>query len=153
MRQLEFLGSCNNGIRAVFIRMTDPAAPGPCGRFGFPFGTDEAEAAIRIAIAHNRLRLMGLHVRVGLDEHAYISRAAAIGNMIAEMEHILRDHGPLLTGLGIDCDVWNGNCGDELRELAAVIDDALEDACAAMRFPRPRVLLTAGASTLGSLTA
>jgi diaminopimelate decarboxylase len=151
--QIAFLGGCTKGIRGVLIRMTDPAAPDINARYGFPFGAGEADNAMRQVLADNRLRLAGLHVRVGSDEHAYISCPAAIGNMIAEMARIRRAYGPVLTRLGIDCGIWDGDCGGGVRDLAAGIDDAVEDACAAMRFPRPRVLLTAAGSSLGSLAA
>jgi diaminopimelate decarboxylase len=151
--QAEFLSACKGRVHGVLVRMTDPAAPGRDGRFGFPFGSDEADNAIGTVLGNTRLRLVGLHVRVGPDEHACISCPAAVGNMIAEMEHIRRRQGLVLTRIGLDCDIWLPDWGAELRELAGVIDDAVEDACTTMRFPRPGVLLSIGSATLRLVAA
>jgi len=68
--------------------------------------------------------------------------------MIAEMARVRRNHGIALTGLGLDCDVWISDRGTELRELAAGIDEAVDVVCAALRFPRPRAVISTGTAIL-----
>lgn len=81
---------------------------------------------------------------VGGNEQACVSFPAAIGEMVASMDQIHRRYGTVLTRLGLDCDLWPGDWGNEVKDVAAVIDEAVDDACEAMRFPRPRVLLSTG---------
>jgi diaminopimelate decarboxylase len=151
--QAQLLGASAGRVQPVLVRMTDPVAPG-ITKFGFPFATDEADTAIRTVLAQKQFRLTGLHVKVGSDDHnTCITCPAVAANLIAEMEQIHRHHGPVLTRLGFDCATSNPNWGNDLRELAARVDEAVNDACAALRFPRPRVLLSAGVVTHRSLAA
>jgi hypothetical protein len=60
------------------------------------------------------------------------------------MDQIHRRYGTVLTRLGLDCDLWPGDWGNEVKDVAAVIDEVVDDACEAMRFPRPRVLRSTG---------
>jgi diaminopimelate decarboxylase len=103
-----------------------------------------ADHTIKTVLRHRGLRLEGLHGWVGTQSGAFVSCPAAIGQMIAEMADINRHHGSLLTRLSLQREVPLTCSARELRELATQIDDALDDACAAMRFPRPRVLLSIG---------
>ena len=75
--------------------------------------------------------------------------------MIAEMTHIQRNHRVVLTrlGLGGGRAVPSGDWLVELPQLAAQIDDSLDDACGTLRFPRPLVVLSAGLEIIGRSAA
>ena len=66
--------------------------------------------------------------------------------MITELAMIRRSHGAVLTrlGLGGGRAVPSGDWTIELPEIAAQIDESLDDACATLRFPRPLVVLSPG---------
>jgi diaminopimelate decarboxylase len=119
-------------------------------RGGFRFDSNEADAAVAAVIDHEWLNLIGLHCEVGPMERDFVSYPAAIGHMIGEMSQIRRNHGDLLTrlGLGGGRTVPSGDWTVELPRLATQIDVALDDACAALRFPRPSVVLSAGPEIL-----
>lgn len=117
-------------------------------RCGFRFDSNEADIAIAGIVDHEWLNLVGLHCEVGSLDHEFVSYRALIGDMITEMARVRRNHGIALTRLGLDCDVWISDRGTELRELAAGIDEAVDVVCAALRFPRPRVLISTGTAIL-----
>ncbi|WP_324928364.1 LysA protein [Mycobacterium sp.] len=139
--QIEFVAACvDRRTQGLLVRMTDPSAPDAPASFGFPFATRDADQAVGVVLDHRHLELHGLHVKVGMDEHASISCPAAIGNMVGEMAHLRCRHGLVLTRLGLDCGDW----GMELRQLLVGIDEAVDDGCEVMRYPRPRVLVSTG---------
>ncbi|BBX31411.1 Orn/DAP/Arg decarboxylase 2 [Mycolicibacterium mageritense DSM 44476 = CIP 104973] len=142
----------------VVIRMTDAGMPlsvaeGLPG--GFRFDSNESDAAIAAVIAHDRLNLVGLHCEVGTRDDDFVSYPAAIGHMIAEMTQVRRNHGVLLTRLGlgggraIPPTDWHA----ELHQLAIEIDQSLDDACGTLRFPRPLVVLSAALAVPGRSAA
>ncbi len=151
--EIELLGSVvarrNQG---VVVRMTDVNMPqiSDSVQCGFPFGTIEGRKAIRAVVESEHLNLVGLHCQVGSHEHDFISYPAAIGHMIAEMTQIRRQHGVVITRLGLGGGriVPSGDCRHELAELAVQIDESLEDACATMRFPRPLIVLSTSPAIL-----
>jgi len=146
----------------VVIRMTDVNTPGlaiadvadrvPAG---FRFDSNESDTAIAAVLDHEWLNLVGLHCEVGSQDHDFVSYPAAIGHMIAEMTHIQRNHRVVLTrlGLGGGRAAPSGDWTVELPQLAAQIDDSLDDACGTLRFPRPLVVLSTGLEIIGRNTA
>ena len=142
----------------VVIRMTDAKMPlvamtgggdrAPCG---FRFDSNESDTAIAAILYHERLNLVGLHYEAGSQDHDCVSYSAAIGQMVAEMAQVRRNHGEVLTllglsgGRGVPPDDW----AVELPKMAAEIDESLDDACATLRFPRPLVVLSAALAITG----
>ena len=146
----------------VVVRMTDINMPVltvadagdrvPCG---FRFDSTESDIAIAAILDHEWLNLVGLHCDVGLQDHDFVSYPAAIGHMIAEMAQVRRTHGVVLgrLGLGGGRAVPTGDWAVELPELAGQIDDALDDSCATLRYPRPLVVLSPGLAIVGQRAA
>lgn len=148
--EVDFLALCSEKrAHGVLIRATDPglrsswdviesngsarmgASPAPA--------TDHAIAAV---LRHRRLCLLGLDARIGLHEGAFVSCMAAIGHLISEMARVRAQHAILLRQLGLHIDLPFKDSDIALKSLADRISAALNDACATMCFPRPRVLLS-----------
>ncbi|MFC9358105.1 decarboxylase [Rhodococcus sp. NPDC057014] len=90
------------------------------------------EDALRAVMEQPQLRLVGF--RCAADSEA-------IGDAIGLMEQVRRDSGVILTEL-----VVQGEGGADVQE---VVDEALDEACARNRYPRPSVAFThARVSTL-----
>ena len=106
-----------------------------------------AESAERI-LSQPLLELVGLRCHIGSQITDPAGYGEAIRRMVAAMADIRAAHGIILTEL----DIGGGHAvpppvyalEPDLGELAAVIDDALDQACAAERFPRPRVVVDQG---------
>jgi diaminopimelate decarboxylase len=139
--------------QSVLLRVIDGNAPALAladGRYtltgGFRLDSTELDRAVESLFNYSRLDLVGLYCDVGADEHDFVSYPAAIGQLITEMTHIRRQHGVVLTllGLGGGRAVPPGDWAVALPELANQIDESLDDACAAMRFPRPIIVLSPG---------
>ncbi len=144
----------------VIIRMTDVSTPfavtaGDRVRCGFRFDSNQADTAIAALLDHEWLNLVGLHCEVGPRDHDFVSFPAAIGHMIAEMAQVRRNHGKVLTrlGLGGGRTVPSGRWAVELPKLSAQIDESLNDACTTMRFPRPSVILSTELGIVGQTAA
>ncbi len=139
----------------VVVRMTDVKLPvanaGEAVPCGFPFDSTKSDVAIAAILDDEWLNLVGLHCAVGLQDHDFVSYPAAIGHMIAEMAQIRRTHGVVLPLLALGCGraVPTGDWSVELPDLAAQIEDALDDSCATLRFPRPLVVLSPGSAIVG----
>ena len=106
VQQIEILRSAVVRQQDVVIRMSDAGVntrvltgAAPCG---FRFDSNESDAAMAAVIGHDRLNLVGLHCDIGASDDDFISYPAAIGQMIAEMVQVRRDHGVLLTRLGLE---------------------------------------------------
>ncbi|MET0167574.1 MAG: LysA protein [Vicinamibacterales bacterium] len=163
VQQIELLRSVvAKQAQDVVIRMTDVNTPvltvagdADLVRMGFRFDSNESDAAIAAVLDHEWLNLVGLHCEVGSQDHDFVSYPAAVGHMIAEMAQVRRDHGVVLTrlGLGGGRAVPSGDWAVELPQLAAQIDDALDDACGTMRFPRPLIVLSVGLEIIGQRAA
>ena len=163
VQQIELLRSVvATRAQDVFIRMTDVNARVPATangadlvRVGFRFDSNESDAAIAAVLDHEWLNLVGLHCEIGPQDHDFVSYPAAVGDMIAEMAQVRRDHHVLLTrlGLGGGRAVPSGDWAVELPEIAMQIDDALDHACGTMRFPRPLIVLSAGLALIGRSAA
>jgi diaminopimelate decarboxylase len=117
---------------------------------GFVFDSREADLAVDRLLGARRLDLVGLYCDVGSSEENFVSYPAAIGYMIAQMEHIRRRCGLLLTSLAIGgARLFATDDGHPLRQLAAQVDESVDDACATLRYPRPVVVLAAGEDVIG----
>ena len=163
VQQIELLRSIvAKRAQDVVIRMTDLNTPGLAIAgvsdgvpSGFRFDSNESDTAIGAVLDHEWLNLVGLHCEVGSQDHDFVSYPAAIGHMIAEMTHVRRNHDVVLTRLGlgggraVPSDDWLV----ELPQLAAQIDDSLDDACGTLRFPRPLVVLSTGLEIIGRSAA
>ncbi|PXX59704.1 diaminopimelate decarboxylase [Nocardia tenerifensis] len=114
---------------------------------GFPLGDATATAIARV-LGAPMLELTGLHCHLGSQIYNPDHYGEAIRRMVAEMAQARHDHDCLLT----DLDLGGGHAiayrtGDaemNLAELSAIIEDALDAACARQHFPRPRVVLEPG---------
>lgn len=106
-----------------------------------------AESAERI-LSQPLLELVGLCCHIGSQITDPAGYGEAIHRMVAAMADVRAAHGIILTELDIGGEhavpppVYA--LEPDLGELAAVIDDALDQACAAERFPRPRVVVDQG---------
>ena len=84
-----------------------------------------------------------------------IGSPAAMVEMIAEMAQFRQVRGNVLThlALGGGRAVPSGDWAVQLPELASQIDQSLDDACAALHYPRPVVALSTGLAILGERAA
>lgn len=133
-----FGGSVEEGRRSVVLRMRESARSHGTG---FDFDSRDADMAVERVLAHPALDLIGLHCDVGSADDDSAGYSAAIGDLLAQMEHIRRRFGLLLTRLGLGGGrfVCRGVTEETRRALGAAIDAATDDACATLRFPRPVV--------------
>ena len=94
------------------------------------------------------LNLVGLHCHIGSQITDPTLFGEAIHRMISAMANIRARHGVLLHELSIGgghgVPYVSGDPELDLAELANVIDDALDLACATERFPRPRLVVEPG---------
>ncbi|MCM6778892.1 diaminopimelate decarboxylase [Nocardia sp. CDC159] len=117
-------------------------------KFGLPLGSAQADEAIERILRHPNLRLVGLHCHLGSQIHEPDFYGEAVRRMVAELARIRREYGVTLTEL----DLGGGHavayrCGDpemNLAELADIIDDALDAACALNHYPRPHIAMEPG---------
>jgi hypothetical protein len=84
--------------------------------------TDVRTSEELAVLAHRRLFLSGLHARIGLRATEFVSCAAAIGDMIAEMGRVRERHGKVLGVKGM-------GEGGAIASPAAVVN-AVADALA-----------------------
>ena len=96
---------------------------------------DHAADAVKRVLAHPTLELVGLHCPIGSEGSDPACYGEAIHRMIAAMADVRSGHGVILT----EVDIAAGQLNPD--ELAAVIEDALDEACAAEHFPRPAVVV------------
>ena len=142
----------DEGKQNVLLRMRPQGVIS--GRPGLVFDSHEADLAVARVLEHRRLNLVGLHCDVGSAEDDFVSYPAAVGDMIAQMEHIRRQRGLLLTCLGIGGGKFFASDDEHpLCELIARVDESVDDACATLRFPRPVVVIAAGTEVIGQVAA
>ncbi|BDB44689.1 hypothetical protein IWGMT90018_51350 [Mycobacterium kiyosense] len=114
--------------------------------FGFALDRGQAVDAVGRVLAHPILDLVGLHCHLP-SRGSHAADAAwfgeAIHRMIAAMADIRARHGVILTELHIGGGLPQRR-GFDLGELAAVVEDALDEGCAAEHFPRPTVVVEPG---------
>ncbi len=139
LSQIEQLAAAKGRRQRVLVAVTRRGAG-----VGFGFDTHEATNAYSAVLHCPRMDLVGLYSEVGPDEHHFVSYPAAIGDMLAEMAQIRRDHGVVLTRIGLGGHGFTfGDGSDDLAEVATSVDETLDDACATLRFPRPVVTVLA----------
>ncbi|HWS92880.1 MAG TPA: diaminopimelate decarboxylase [Mycobacterium sp.] len=135
-----------HGHRAVTTGISDQ-------KFGFTLDGDNAADAVKRALAHPILDLVGLHCHIGSQVTDAALYGEAIRRMIAAMADIRAHHGIILTELNIGgghgIPYFPGDRELDLDELAGVIEDALDEACAAERFPRPKIVVEPGRAVSG----
>ncbi|MEV6100857.1 diaminopimelate decarboxylase [Nocardia sp. NPDC051981] len=117
-------------------------------KFGFPIGGRAVTDAVDRIVRQPNLTLAGLHCHIGSQIYNTFPYGEAVRRMIAEMARIRDEFGVTLT----DLDLGGGHAvayrsGDaelNLSELADIIEDSLDAACARHGFPRPRIALEPG---------
>jgi diaminopimelate decarboxylase len=149
MKHIESLAAVDYRRHEVVLCLSDGT-----GR-GFRFDSLELDHAVGAVVSGNRFNLIGLHCDVGGQLHEFVSYPAAVGQMITEMEHIRRCHRMVLTrvGLGGGRAVPPGDWSVALPELSMQIEQALDDACATLRYPRPLVVMSPGLAVMGQSAA
>jgi diaminopimelate decarboxylase len=149
MKHIETLGAVDYRRHGIVLCLTG----GDAG--GFRFDSVELDHAVSAVTTGNRFNLVGLHCDIGSDEHEFVSYPAAIGETITEMDQIRRHHRMVLTriGLGGGRGVPFGDWTVALPELAMQIEQALDDACATLRYPRPLVVVSPGLAVMGQRAA
>jgi diaminopimelate decarboxylase len=129
------------GHTAVTTGITDQ-------KFGFAIAEGQAALAARRVADQPMLRLVGLHCHLGSQVTDPALYGEAIHRMVALMADIRARHGVLLSELNIGgghgVPYVAGDPELHLSALSAVIDDALEVACARERFPRPLIVVEPG---------
>jgi diaminopimelate decarboxylase len=135
-----------HGHRAVTTGISDQ-------KFGFSLAEDQAADAVQRVLAHPILDLVGLHCHIGSQVTDPALYGEAIHRMIAAMADIRARHGVILTELNIGgghaIPYVAGDRELELDDLAVVIEDALDEACAAEHFPRPTIVVEPGRAISG----
>src|SRR5271170_3365401 len=130
-----------HGHRAVTTGISDQ-------KFGFTLDGGHAADAVARVLAHPALDLIGLHCHIGSQVTDATLYGEAIRRMIPVMADIRARHGVILTELNIGgghgIPYLAGDPELNIDELARVIDDALDAACAAERFPRPVIVVEPG---------
>lgn len=130
-----------HGNRAITTGISDQ-------KFGFTLDGDQAAGAVQRVLAHPILDLIGLHCHIGSQVTDPALYGEAIHRMVAAMADIRARHGVILTELDIGgghgVPYVPGDAQLDLEQLAAVIEDALDEACAAEHFPRPVVVVEPG---------
>ncbi|TQF73323.1 diaminopimelate decarboxylase [Rhodococcus spelaei] len=122
-------------------------------KFGFPLAHGQADDAVRRVLGQPRLNLVGLHCHLGSQITDAAHFATAVHLMVGQMAQIRLDHGLILTEL--DLGGGHGICYRpddpqlDLSTLAGAIENALDEACARYRFPRPRITLEPGRAVAG----
>jgi diaminopimelate decarboxylase len=117
-------------------------------KFGFTLNGDQAADAVKRVLAHPILDLIGLHCHIGSQVTDPALYGETIRRMIIAMADIRATHGVILTELNIGgghgVPYIRGDAELNLDQLAAAIEDALDEACAAVHFPRPTVVVEPG---------
>lgn len=135
-----------HGHRAVTTGVSDQ-------KFGFTLAGDHAAEAVQRVLAHPILDLVGLHCHIGSQVTDPALYGEAIRRMIPAMADIRARHGVILTELNIGgghaVPYVPGDRELNLEQLADVIENALDDACAAEHFPRPQVVVEPGRAISG----
>ncbi|MFE4456870.1 diaminopimelate decarboxylase [Nocardia tengchongensis] len=117
-------------------------------KFGFPIGSPAIRDAVDRIVRHPNLTLTGLHCHIGSQIYNTFPYGEAVRRMIGEMARIRDEFGLTLTELdlggGHAVAYRGGDAEMNLAELADIIEDALDAACARHGFPRPGIALEPG---------
>ncbi|MCW2685260.1 MAG: diaminopimelate decarboxylase [Mycobacterium sp.] len=129
--QVAMLAGCAQGRQSVMVDVSH------C----------ELDKVAEAIVPHKYLDLIGLHCQVMDSERREDDWADEVRRMIGQMALIRFAHGLLLTRLSLArgpvLDRW-GDSSEDVNRRAAAIEDALDDACARFRFPRPALVLSVG---------
>ncbi len=129
------------GHRAVTTGISDQ-------KFGFTLDGGQAAEAVARVLSHPNLKLVGLHCHLGSQVSDAAIYGEAVRRLIAAMADVRTSHGVILTELNIGgghgVPYRAGDVELSIDELGRVIDDALDAACAAERFPRPALVVEPG---------
>ncbi|WP_280235776.1 diaminopimelate decarboxylase [Nocardia cyriacigeorgica] len=117
-------------------------------KFGFPLGGATAAEAVQRIMAQPNLQLVGLHCHLGSQIYNPDYYGEAVRRLIGEMSWVRHEYDHILTELdlggGHAVAYRSGDAELNLAELADIIDDALDAACARHRFPRPAIAMEPG---------
>jgi diaminopimelate decarboxylase len=117
-------------------------------KFGFTLAGGEAARAIKRVLDQPWLDLVGLHCQLGSQLTDAVLYGEAIRQMMAVMAEVRNHHQVVLAELNLGgghaVPYLSGDPELRLRELGAVIDDALGSACAEYKFPRPKIVIESG---------
>jgi diaminopimelate decarboxylase len=160
--EIAYLAGCARKSQPVLIRVTPDidihghraVTTGICDqKFGFTLAEDHAAEAVKRVLAHPILDLVGLHCHIGSQVTDAELYGEAIHRMIAAMADIRARHGVILTELNLGgghaIPYLPGDRELDIDDLAVVIEDALDEACAAEHFPRPTVVVEPGRAISG----
>jgi diaminopimelate decarboxylase len=130
-----------HGHPAVTTGVTDQ-------KFGIALAGERMQEAVSRILAASHLNLVGLHCHLGSQVADAAVYGKAIDRMVAAMADIRHRHGIVLDELNVGgghaVPYVSGDPALSLSELAGQVDDALDRACAAERYPRPRVVMEPG---------
>ncbi|MCX2931104.1 LysA protein [Mycobacterium sp. CVI_P3] len=128
-------------VQNVLLRMTDTVTPAAGGGCDFVFDSSAADTAADAVVDCRSTALIGLVCEIG----PVFDGPAVIGNMIAQMDHIRRRHNVVLTRLTLGVGDAGVAAGSSIvrRDLAEEVSESVHDACAAMRFPCPAIVMAA----------
>ncbi len=116
--------------------------------FGFALAGGEAAGAVKRVLDQPCLDLVGLHCQLGSQLSDAKLYGAAIRQMMAVLAEVRDRHQVVLTELNLGggqaVPYISGDPELDLRELATVIEAALESACAEHGYPRPRTVIEPG---------
>ena len=128
------------------IAMLASSAQGPL-RVLVDVTTQSADALATEVMSRQRLDLIGLHSRLGDSDQE--TAGDTVGEMIAQMSWIRRKHGVILTRVSLAEAAATELCERSyLRGVAEDLDEAVDDACARYRYPRPALVLPMRRSAL-----
>ncbi|MDV8070946.1 hypothetical protein R4P64_30950 [Rhodococcus sp. IEGM 1366] len=134
MTILHFLASTREAKLAVVARTTLD-----------DIDTLSTYAELEVVLTHPHIRLAGLCCNLGPRPLPASALRSAAGRIVALMERVRREHGVILTELVLEVGAASlpelEASIDREEELSRSFDDALDDACAANRFPHPTVAL------------
>lgn len=106
--------------------------------------TTDDRKVVNAVLANPGLQLIGLHVRMESATPPMRRYTEVVAELIAQMAEIRYEHGVLLTRVS----VAGGGAlhphpltRGSLTDVAAGVEDAVDDACARFRFPRPALVL------------
>ena len=135
-------------VRVIPALGTRGATGGLDPTFGFAPAGGEAAGAVKRVLDQPCLDLVGLHCQLGSQLSDAKIYGAAIRQMMGVLAEVRDRHQVVLTelnlggGQAVPCKSGGPELG--LRELATVIDGALESACAEYSYPRPRIVIEPG---------
>lgn len=117
-------------------------------KFGFPLGSAAAADAIDRIMRQPMLELVGLHCHLGSQIYDPDFYGEAVRRLITEMSRVREKYGRPLPQLdlggGHAVAYRGGDAEMNLPELADIVEDSLDAACALNHCPRPRISMEPG---------